>query len=253
MSSTSLPGPAAMAPAGNPVPAKRSRRIVDAPTRVFHALFALCFLGAYLTAEGEAMRLLHVTLGYSMAGLLVFRLVYGLVGPRHARLSLLAGKLRSLPQWLASVVLGTADRTWAAVNWRQGQNLALAVAVVALMVLVVPLTLSGYATYNEWGDWLGDVHELAGNAFLVVVLVHVGIVLLLSLLRRKNMAMQMVHGRGQGPGPDLVKRNHAWLAVLILVAVLGYWSWEWHQSPNGLISAQTVTDLLSGRESGDSD
>jgi cytochrome b len=253
MSSTSLPGPAAMAPAGNSVPATRSRRIVDAPTRVFHALFALCFLGAYLTAEGEAMRLLHVTLGYSMAGLLVFRLVYGLIGPRHARLSLLAGKLRSLPQWLASVAQGTADRTWAQVNWRQGQNLALAVAVVALMVLVVPLTLSGYATYNEWGDWLGDVHELAGNAFLVVVLAHVGIVLLLSLLRRKNMAMQMVHGRGQGPGPDVVKRNHAWLAVLILVAVLGYWSWEWQQSPNGLISAQAVTDLLSGRESGDSD
>ena len=148
---------------------------------------------------------------------------------------------------------GAADRTWAAVNWRQGQNLALAAAVVALMVLVVPLTLSGYATYNEWGDWLGDVHELAGNAFLVVVLAHVGIVLLLSLLRRKNMAMQMVHGRGQGPGPDLVKRNHAWLAVLILVAVLGYWSWEWQQSPNGLISAQAVSDLLSGRESGDSD
>ena len=121
------------------------------------------------------------------------------------------------------------------------------------MVLVVPLTLSGYATYNEWGDWLGDVHEFAGNAFLVVVLAHVGIVLLLSLLRRKNMAMQMVHGRGQGPGPDLVKRNHAWLAVLILVAVLGYWSWEWQQSPKGLISAQAVTDLLSGRESGDSD
>jgi hypothetical protein len=40
---------------------------------------------------------------------------------------------------------------------------------------------------------------------------------------------------------------------LILVAVLGYWSWEWQQSPNGLISAQAVTDLLSGRESGDSD
>lgn len=253
MSSTSFPKAAAVAPTGSRAPATRSRRIVDAPTRVFHALFALCFLGAYLTAEGEAMRLLHVTLGYSMAGLLVFRLVYGLVGPRHARLSLLAGKLRSLPQWLASVAQGTADRTWAAVNWRQGQNLALAVAVVALMVLVVPLTLSGYATYNEWGDWLGDVHELAGNAFLVVVLAHVGIVLLLSLLRRKNMAMQMVHGRGQGPGPDLVKRNHAWLAVWVLVAVLGYWSWEWQQSPHGLISVQAVTDLLSGRESGDSD
>ena len=53
--------------------------------------------------------------------------------------------------------------------------------------------------------------------------------------------------------PALVTRNHAWLAVLVLVAVLGYWSWEWQQSPKGLVSAQAVSDLLSGRESDDSD
>jgi hypothetical protein len=51
----------------------------------------------------------------------------------------------------------------AAVNWRQGQNLLMALAVMALLVLVLPLTLSGYGTYNDWGDCLGDalaeVHE----------------------------------------------------------------------------------------------
>lgn len=249
MSPTTFPAAAghrAAAPA-------HSRRIVDAPTRVFHALFALCFLGAYLTAEGESLRLLHVTLGYSMAGLLVFRLLYGVVGPRHARWSLLARKLGSLPQWLGSVYKALAGGSAAAVNWRQGQNLALSVAVLALLLMVLPLTLSGYATYNEWGDWLGEVHEFLGNAFLAVVLAHVGVVLGLSLLRRKNMAMQMVHGRTEGPGPDLVKSNHGWLAALLLVAVLGYWSWEWQHSPHGLISAQAVTDVLSGRDSGDSD
>lgn len=231
----------------------RSRRIVDAPTRVFHALFALCFLGAYLTSEGESMRLLHVTLGYSMAGLLAFRVVYGLVGPRQARLSVLWRKLASLRPWLASVRTALSDGSPAAVNWRQGQNLVLAAAVVALLVLVVPLTFSGYATYNEWGDWLGEVHEVAGNAFLLLVLAHIGVIALMSLLRRKNMAMQMVHGRTGGPGPDLAPRNHGWLAVLMLVVVLGYWRWEWHQSPNGLISAEAVSDLMSGREADDGD
>lgn len=250
MSSTSYSGAADTRAPASPA---RSRRVVDAPTRAFHALFALCFLGAYLTSEGESMRLLHVTLGYSMAGLLAFRVVYGLVGPRQARLSLLWRKLGSLPQWLASLKQGVADGSLVAVNWRQGQNLVLAIAVVALLVLVVPLTASGYATYNEWGDWLGEVHEVAGNAFLLLVLAHIGVIALMSLLRRKNMAMQMVHGRTEGPGPDLVQRNHGWLAVLMLVAVLGYWSWEWQQSPNGLISAQAVSDLLSGRETDDGD
>lgn len=49
-----------------------SRRVTDAPTRMFHWLFALCFVGAYATADGEHWRLLHVTLGYTMAGLLGF-------------------------------------------------------------------------------------------------------------------------------------------------------------------------------------
>ena len=59
-----------------------SRLVTDAPTRMFHWLFALSFVGAYLTADGERWRLLHVTLGYTMAGLLGFRLLYGIFGPR---------------------------------------------------------------------------------------------------------------------------------------------------------------------------
>ena len=65
---------------------KPSRLMIDAPTRMFHWLFALSFLGAYLTADGERWRMLHVTLGYTMAGLLVFRVLYGLFGPRQASL-----------------------------------------------------------------------------------------------------------------------------------------------------------------------
>ncbi len=229
----------------------RSRRVVDAPIRVFHALFALSFAGAYLTSEGESMRLLHVTLGYTMAGLLAFRLVYGLVGPRQARLSLLWHKLVSLPQWLGTVMQGARDGTWVAVNWRQGQNLALALAVFALLVTVVPLTGSGYASFNEWGDGWADVHQVVGNVFLFLVLGHLGVVLGLSLLRRQNLAAHMVHGCTEGVGPDLARRNHGWLAILLLVAVLAYWRWEWQQSPNGLISAQTLGALMSGRDDGD--
>ena len=38
----------------------------DMPVRVFHWLTVLSFAGAYLTAESERWRLLHVTLGYTM-------------------------------------------------------------------------------------------------------------------------------------------------------------------------------------------
>lgn len=65
--------------------AAREVLVWDAPVRVFHWLMVLSFAGAYVTAESERWRLLHVTLGYTMAGLLAFRVVWGLVGTRHAR------------------------------------------------------------------------------------------------------------------------------------------------------------------------
>ena len=43
----------------------------DAPVRVFHWLLVLSFFGAYITAKSESWRLLHVTLGYTLAGLVL--------------------------------------------------------------------------------------------------------------------------------------------------------------------------------------
>lgn len=236
----------------------RTRRMVDAPTRVFHWLFALNFLGAYLTADGESWRMLHVILGYTLAGLLAFRMLYGVWGPPQARLSLLWRKLTSGPQWLKSLASNAAAGPHASINWRQGQNLLMALAVVALRVLTVPLTLSGYATFNDWGDFLGgdgveDVHEVMGDAFLIVVLTHLALIAGLSLMRKKNVAQALLTGRMEGPGPDLASRNHRLLALLLLVAVLAYWSREWQQSPNGLLSAEAWSGATSDRHHDDDD
>jgi len=248
--------PAATAPSrAGAVP---RRRVIDAPTRMFHWLFALSFLGAYLTADGERWRALHVTLGYTLAGLLAFRVLYGLLGPRHAGLGPMLRKLASAPAWLRSAAQGLKPGTAPSINWRQGQNLLMALAVTAMLVLVVPLTLSGYGTYNDWGKFLGgeglaDVHEFFGNAFLAVVLAHIGLIAAISLLRRRNQAQPMLTGRTEGAGPDLFKHNHAWLAGLLLAAVLAFISWQWQQSPQGLMPAQGITQQGSDRHHHDDD
>lgn len=65
---------------------------------------ALSFTGAYITADGERWRLVHVTLGYTLAGLLVARVLWGCSAPRQVRLSVLWRKLQGLPAWLQSLV-----------------------------------------------------------------------------------------------------------------------------------------------------
>ena len=203
------------------------RLVVDAPTRMFHWLFALSFAGAWLTADSERWRALHVTLGYVFAALLGFRLLYGLIGPRHARLGTLRRRVAGAADWVRA--LRTA-RVFSPQHWRQGRNLAMAVAIVTILALVAPLVLSGYATYSEWGDWLEEVHEFFGNALLAVVLAHLGLIAASSLLQHRNQALPMITGRVPGPGPSPVKHERTWLAALLLPATIAFGLWAWPDS-----------------------
>ena len=230
------------------------RRVTDAPTRMFHWLFALSFAGAYVTAESEHWRLLHVTLGYTMAGLLGFRVLYGLLGPRTAGLGLLWRKVAGARDWLRAA----PQAVWSPAHWRQGPNLLMALAVLLLLALVVPLTLTGYATYHDWGDWLGgewleELHEFFGNAVLAVALAHVALIAALSALRRKNQALPMLTGRVEGRGPDLVPHNRTWLAALLLLAVLAYGAWEWRRSPAGLLGGASAASAQGEHRHHDDD
>lgn len=195
---------------------------------MFHWLFALSFAGAYITAESEHWRLLHVTLGYSMAILLGFRLLYGLFGPRPVQLSVLWGKLQTGGRWMRTHL----HEPWVMLSetGRAGQNFAMALAIAVLLALTVPLVLSGYATYNDWGDVFEELHEFFGNAMLLTVLAHLALIAGLSLLRRTNLVRPMWSGTVAGTGPDLVTRPRRWLAALLLLAVLGFGVVDWQQA-----------------------
>ena len=246
------PTPALATPAA-PAASARSRRVNDAPIRMFHALFALAFAGAWATGDSEAWRALHVTLGYTMAGLLGFRLVYGLVGPRPARFSTMWRRIAGAPAWLRASLQQLANPR--AIGWTQGRHLLLSATIVALLVGVVPLAASGYATYAEWGgDWLEEVHEFFANALLALVGVHLAVLALSSLVQQRNLARPMFDGRVPGAGADLVRSQRRGLALLLLAAVIGFGAWQWQQTPNGLLpTADTAQHAHDGGHDDDDD
>lgn len=205
------------------------RRVLvwDAPVRVFHWLMVLSFAGAYLTAESERWRLVHVTLGYTMAGLVGFRIVWGLVGTRHARFASFVRGPAEVLRYLRHLIGGKADP-------HVGHNPAGALAILTLLGLALVVTATGWATYHEiGGDALEELHEGAANAMLAVVGVHIAGVLLGSWLHHDNLIGAMITGRKPGRPEDAVR--HAWrsLAALMLVAVLGFWWLQWQGAPSG--------------------
>jgi cytochrome b len=200
--------------------------------RMFHWLFALSFVGAYISADSEHWRLVHVVLGYTLAGLLAFRVVYGLVGPRPTRFSTMWRKVSGAKAWLKT--LQTAWHLGGSlqkVAWRQAPVLLMAMSLLALLAVVLPLTLSGYGTFHEWGGDLGVevfeyLHEFFGNTALSLVLVHLALLAGQSYWRQKNLALPMLTGRLEGRSPDLIAHNRVWLAILLLLCVLAYIAWE---------------------------
>jgi len=206
-------------------PATRNVLVWDAPVRVFHWLMVLSFAGAYLSAESERWRLVHVTLGYTMVGLVAFRIVWGLVGTRYARFSSFVRGPSAVVGYLRGLLSGKPEH-------HTGHNPVGALAIMALLGLTVAVTSAGWATYNDiGGGWVAELHELAANVMLAVVGAHVAGVLLSTWLHHDNLIGAMVTGRKPGQPTDGVRSAWRSVAALMLAAVLGFWWLQWQSSP----------------------
>ena len=76
--------------------------------------------------------------------------------------------------------------------------------IVALLAAAVLAGVSGtaYVMEDYWGDpLLRAVHQIAGWSFVVLVPLHVGGVVLTSILQRENLIAAMFTGRKRAPGP----------------------------------------------------
>jgi len=212
-----------------PAPQGTAGRVLvwDAPVRIFHWLTVLSFAGAYLTAESERWRGLHVTLGYTMAGLVVFRLLWGLVGTRHARFASFVRGPAAVARYLGSLLRGKPEQ-------HTGHNPAGALAIVAMLGLALAVALTGWAAYDgTFGGWTEDAHEAAANGMLALVGLHIAAVALASRLHRENLVGAMVSGRKLGSPQDAIRRAWTSVATLMLVAVLGFWWLQWQAVPGG--------------------
>src|SRR5512134_3879854 len=190
----------------------------DLPTRLFHWLLAGTFAGAWLTADSERWITVHATLGHTFAALIAFRLVWGFVGSRHARFSSFVAGPGAVKRYLWSIVTFRPEHY-------VGHNPAGGWAVLALLALGIATALSGYASYNDvGGHWLEELHEGAAGAMLALVFVHIGAVLVSSLLHRENLVRAMWDGFKVGSPAEAIRRKR-WIAAGALLAfVAGIWT-----------------------------
>ena len=190
----------------------------DVPTRMFHWLLVLSFVGAFLTAESERYRDVHVMLGYTLLGLLAFRLLWGFFGTRYAQFRSFLFKPSELAAYLSSLVKGRAAHY-------VGHNPAGSVAIWLLLALGIASAVTGVLLFQDiGGDVLEELHEGLSFAMLAVVAVHVAGVVVSGIMHGENLVRAMITGLKEARPDEGVNRSHAWLGVIMLVTVVSFWA-----------------------------
>jgi cytochrome b len=164
-------------------------RVWDPLVRIFHWSLVAGFAIAWLT--GDEIKGLHNTAGYVVLGLVAFRLIWGLIGTRHARFRDFVRRPAVVVEFLKDMLRGRAKRYI-------GHNPAGGAMIVALLGTVGVISTTGILMTTDafWGaEWLEELHEGSVNFGLVLVGLHVMGVIFASFEHGENLVRAMVTGR----------------------------------------------------------
>jgi cytochrome b len=164
-------------------------KVWDLFVRCFHWSLVGLFVTAYLT--GDEIEQVHVAAGYAIAALLVSRIVWGFVGPRHARFRAFVRSPRAVLAYLRDAAHFRARR-------HLGHNPAGGAMIIALFATLTGTCVTGYMMTTDafWGaEWMEELHAAMANITVALIVLHVLGVLVASFEHRENLVMAMMTGR----------------------------------------------------------
>ena len=138
-----------------------------------------------------AIEKVHIAAGYTIAALLALRIVWGVVGPRHARFESFVRSPRDVLAYLRDVALLRAPRYI-------GHNPAGGAMILALLAMLAGTCATGLMMTTDayWGaKWVEEVHEVLANLTVGLIALHVLGVLAASFEHGENLVKAMVTGR----------------------------------------------------------
>jgi cytochrome b len=182
----------------NTVSRQRQIYVWDSFVRVFHWTLVVAFTVAYLI---EVPLTVHVWAGYAVGLLIVARIVWGLVGSRHARFSDFVYNPSTTIGYLRDMLLVRAKRYI-------GHSPGGGAMVVLLLLFLTATVITGIVVYGgehqagplagmfskETGEAVEGAHVVLANITLALVLAHITAVILASFAHHENLVRAMITG-----------------------------------------------------------
>lgn len=173
-------------------------RIWDLPTRLFHWLLVVCIIGSFVTVNlGGLWMDYHFLFGYAILALLIFRLIWGCVGPAHARFS---GFVRGSGQ-IVGYMRGSSAHA-------AGHSPVGALSVLAMLLALCVQVATGLfandgilsegplASFvsSAWSDTLTGIHQANRIVIVALVVLHLLAIAWYSLVRKRPLVRAMITG-----------------------------------------------------------
>jgi cytochrome b len=219
------------------------RRVWDLPLRMFHWLLVLNIAASWYTAENGEEYLnvgdrafayieIHFFLGYLALALVGFRIIWGIVGPQHARFAnFLAGPRRILAY--AGTVLRRDAKPSIGHNPLGGWMVALMLAMVGSQAFtglfmidnsdIYPAIYHGSVS-GELGSVFSRFHHINFNVLLAVISLHVLAIVFYAFYKRQNLVQPMITGSKPAsvvPENEAITSSQLWKALIVVLVCAG--------------------------------
>jgi cytochrome b len=176
-------------------------KVWDILVRVSHWSLVVAFLIAFVTEEDFLS--LHVWAGYAVLFIVTIRIVWGIIGTRYARFSDFVTSPKIALRYLKDTLRFKAKRYI-------GHNPAGGLMIIMMVVSLLFTTITGIAVYGAeeqagpmaswfasnsmWEDIFEELHEFLANFTMLLVVIHVGGVIIESLIHKENLVQAMIDG-----------------------------------------------------------
>lgn len=220
-------------------------KLWDLPTRLFHWLLVLTVAGSVATGEiGGNLMDWHGRCGIVVVGLVVFRLVWGIVGSTYARFS----QFLPTPEAVFAYLKG---------EWKGlGHNPLGALSVLALLGVLALQAASGLAAnddiafngplYNlvskELSDRLTGIHKEASDLLVILIGLHVAAIVFYVRFKKDNLVKPMITGwKEDAEGKSASGGGGVALVAALIIACGAAWaaSGSWVPPPPAAPAATT--------------
>lgn len=151
--------------------------IWSVPTRLFHWLAFFSLVSAFIIGESEGNLNLHTSFGYMAASLVLFRIIWGFIGPRYSKFTDFPIGFKSIKEFFTNMKESKRRH--------MGHNPAASLVMLAILVMVVALACSGMLALAAEGagplsflnisptETFEELHEVFVKILIGLVMLHI--------------------------------------------------------------------------------